>query len=53
MSFLQGAKALGDIMDRVSNNSQDREKSRWFKINAGQTVKVRFLQEVDADSERY
>ena len=53
MSFLKGAKALGDIMDRVSNNSQDREKSRWFKINAGQTVKVRFLQEVDADSERY
>ena len=53
MSFLKGTKALTDVMDRVSTSGQDREKTRWFKINAGQTVKVRFLQEVDADSKRY
>jgi hypothetical protein len=53
MSFIKGTKALTNVMDRVSTSGQDREKTRWFKINAGQTVKVRFLQEVDADSSRY
>lgn len=53
MSFAKGLKELTGVMDRVAASTGDREKSRWFKINAGQKVKIRFLQETDADSPKY
>jgi hypothetical protein len=56
MSIVKGLKNIGahvDAEEAKFNKSGDGEKSRWFKINDKQSVKVIFLQELDEESENF
>jgi hypothetical protein len=52
MGIVKGLTALNKTLDRPSYNS-DGVKGRWVKLNDGQSVKIRFLQELDPDSPQY
>lgn len=46
----QGLAALEEAINKVSG---DFDKAKWLKLNPGKTVRVAFLQEIDADSPYY
>jgi len=52
MSVIKGLKDIGALMDKpkYENNGQ---KVRWVKLADGQSAKVRFVEELDADSANY
>jgi len=53
MGLVKGLSALNATLDRASGSSSDSPKGRWLKLNDGQSVKIRFLQELDPDSSNY
>lgn len=58
MGLVKGLKNINDRLDAeeakfANKGDSDTPKSRWFKINDGQTVKVLFLQELDQGSPNY
>ena len=53
MGLAKGLKELNKVMDKPSYAEGEGTKARWFKIEDGDSVKVRFLQELDADSADY
>ena len=53
MGLAKGLKELNKVMDKPSYSEGEGTKARWFKIEDGDSVKVRFLQELDADSPDY
>lgn len=52
MGLVKGLSALNATLDK-STVSGDSQKGRWLKLNDGQSVKIRFLQELDPDSPNY
>ena len=52
MSILRGLKAM-EQLDRSPAISGDGTKVRWVKVEDGQSVKVRFVNELDEDSPNY
>ena len=52
MGIVKGLNALNEALDRPSF-SGDSQKGRWLKLADGQSVKIRFLQELDPDSKNY
>jgi hypothetical protein len=52
MSIVKGLKDLNKALDKPSY-SGDENKGRWFKLEDGESIKVRFLQELDPDSPNY
>ena len=52
MGLVRGLSALNQALDKPTSHS-DTPKGRWLKLNDGQSVKIRFLQELDPDSESY
>ena len=52
MSILRGLKAM-EQLDRSPANLGDGTKVRWVKVEDGQSVKVRFVNELDEDSPNY
>jgi hypothetical protein len=52
MGIVRGLNALNQQMEK-SEYSGDGQKGTWLKINDGQSVKIRFMQEIDPDSENY
>ena len=53
MSIVKGLKDLNKALDKPTYSSNDENKGRWFKIEDGESVKIRFLQELDPDSPNY
>ena len=53
MGLAKGLKELNKAIDKPSYAEGEGTKARWFKIEDGDSVKVRFLQELDADSPDY
>jgi hypothetical protein len=53
MGLVKGLKELNKAMDKPTTSSGDGTKARWFKIEDGESVKIRFLQELDPDSPNY
>lgn len=51
MGIVKGLSAMNRTLDRPSGG--DGQKGRWVKLADGQSVKIRFLQELDADSPNY
>jgi len=51
MGILKGLKEMSRAMD--SGPSSESAKGRWLKLEDGQSVKIRVLQELDADSSNY
>jgi hypothetical protein len=52
MGIVKGLTALNKTLDRPSF-SNDGVKGRWVKLADSQSVKIRFLQELDPDSPQY
>ena len=52
MGIVKGLKGLSEVMDKPQS-SGDGSKARWVKLEDGESVKVRFLQELDPDSPSY
>ena len=52
MGIVKGLNAMNRALDKPSSGG-DGVRGRWLKINDGQSVKIRFLQELDPDSPAY
>lgn len=53
MGLAKGLKELNKAIDKPSYSEGDGTKARWVKLEDGEAVKVRFLQELDPDSKNY
>jgi hypothetical protein len=52
MSIIRGLKDINAIVDKPKYESTG-EKIRWVKLADGQSAKIRFIEELDADSANY
>jgi hypothetical protein len=52
MGIVTGLNAISKQMESKSS-SGDGQKGRWLSVKDGQSVKIRFMQELDADSKNY
>jgi hypothetical protein len=53
MGLAKGLKELNKAIDKPSYAEGDGTKARWVKIEDGESIKLRFLQELDPDSPEY
>lgn len=53
MGLAKGLKELNKAIDKPSYSEGEGTKARWLKLEDGEAVKVRFLQELDPDSPNY
>jgi hypothetical protein len=52
MGIVTGLKAMNEQMEQKSH-SGDTQKGRWLQLKDGQSLKIRFMQEIDPDSKNY
>ncbi|MEY4331349.1 MAG: hypothetical protein RLZZ196_87 [Bacteroidota bacterium] len=52
MGIVKGLAAINKAIEPSNNQNYD-QKGRWLQLKDGQSVKVRFLQEIDPDSPNY
>ena len=52
MGMVTGLAAMNKQMESKSSGG-DGQKGRWLQLKDGQSVKIRFLQEIDPDSKNY
>jgi hypothetical protein len=52
LGIVKGLKGLNQVMDKPQS-SGDGSKARWVKLEDGESIKIRFLQELDPDSPSY
>lgn len=50
MGIVRGLAALNREIDKPTQSSSDGPRGRWLQLKDGQSVKIRFLQELDPDS---
>lgn len=53
MGIVKGLQGLNKVMDKPSYSEGDGTKAKWVKLEDGESVKIRFLQELDPDSPNY
>jgi hypothetical protein len=53
MGIVKGLSGMTKAMDKVTYTSSEDSKAKWLKIEDGEAVKIRFLQELDPDSPNY
>ena len=53
MGIVKGLKGLNQVMDKPQSSGGDGTKARWVKLEDGESIKIRFLQELDPDSPTY
>ena len=53
MGLVKGLKDLNKVMDKPQASSGESSKARWVKLEDSESVKIRFLQELDPDSPHY
>jgi hypothetical protein len=53
MGIVKGLKDLNKVMDKPQASGGDGTKGRWVKLEDGESIKIRFLQELDPDSPNY
>jgi hypothetical protein len=52
MGIVKGLSALTEQMEQKSHTG-DSQKGRWLQLKDNQSVKIRFMQEIDGDSKNY
>jgi hypothetical protein len=52
MSIIRGLKDINALLDKPKYD-ENRAKVRWLKLADGQSVKIRFIEELDEDSANY
>ena len=53
VGIVKGLTGMTKAMDKVSYSNSEDSKAKWLKIEDGEAVKIRFLQELDPDSPHY
>lgn len=53
MGLAKGLKQLNKAIDKPSYSEGESSKGTWVKLEDGESVKIRFLQELDPDSPHY
>ena len=53
MGLVKGLKDLNKVMDKPQSSGGDSSRARWVKLDDAESVKIRFLQELDPDSPNY
>ena len=53
MGIVKGLKDLNKALDKPQSSGGEGSKARWVKLEDGESVKIRFLQELDPDSPSY
>ena len=55
MSIMKGLKAMDQALSgqRSSGGDSGATKVRWLKLDDGQSVRIRFVEELDEDSKGY
>jgi len=53
MGIVKGLKDLNKALDKPQSSGGEGSKARWVKLEDAESVKVRFLQELDPDSPSY
>jgi hypothetical protein len=53
MAIVRGLKNMNKALDKPASSKSDGPKAKWVKLEDGESVKVRFLQELDPDSPHY
>ena len=53
MGIVKGLKDLNKALDKPQSSGGDTARGRWVKLEDGESVKIRFLQELDPDSPSY
>jgi len=53
MGIVKGLKDLNKALDKPQSSGEGGPKGRWLKIEDGESLKIRFLQELDPDSPHY
>lgn len=53
MGIMKGLKQMNNVLDRPTTSDGGGAKVRWLKIEDGQSVKARFINELDEDSPNY
>jgi len=53
MGLVKGLSGMGKVLDKPAYTESDGQKGRWLKLEDGESLKVRFLQELDPDSPNY
>lgn len=52
MGIVKGLKGLNKALDKPQSSGEG-SKARWVKLEDGESIKIRFLQELDPDSPNY
>jgi hypothetical protein len=53
MGIVKGLKGLNEMMDKPQATGGEGSKARWLKLEDAESIKIRFLQELDPDSPTY
>jgi hypothetical protein len=53
MGLVKGIRAINEKLNESSGSSGNGTKVRWLQIKDGQSVKIRFVNEIGADSPNY
>lgn len=53
MGIVKGLKGLNEMMDKPQPTGGEGSKARWLKLEDAESIKIRFLQELDPDSPTY
>jgi len=53
MGIVKGLKDLNKALDKPQSSGGEGSKARWLKLEDGESIKIRFLQELDPDSPEY
>ena len=52
MSVIKGLKNINALLDKPKYD-ENKPRVRWLKLADGQSVKIRFIEELDEDSANY
>lgn len=53
MGFIKGLKAINETLEKPKAAQQSFQKTNWLKLSDGQSIKVRFPNELDEESPNY
>lgn len=53
MAIVRGLKNMNKTLDKPTSAKSDGPKAKWLKLEDGESIKIRFLQELDPDSPNY
>ena len=53
MSIVKGLKTIEAVMNKKTYDMSDAPRTRWLRLDEGQSVRIRFANELDEDSPNY